>query len=77
MEKDMTKEVIMPGFSANLGYGVEINTEDNRITFTAGPGFAECTTNALLTDNFRTVGTRNIQAMHDKLDHWILTELKK
>jgi len=73
-------EVLLEGFGSNndpIGYGVSVNYEGRVITFTAGGSIKNCLTNPLMTENNKSIGQRNIDWLHEKLDEWIKKQLEK
>lgn len=67
-------EVLMSGFGINdgaTGYAVTVAYEDKVITFTVGSKANQALTDPKITDNGKSVGDRNIEWLHAKLDDWI------
>jgi len=73
-------EVLLAGFGSNndpIGYGVSVDYEDRVITFTAGSSIKQVLTDPLMTENNKSIGQRNIDWLHEKLDEWINKQLEE
>jgi len=73
-------EVLISGFGSEydfLGCGVEVNNEGDVITFTAWDGIKKVLTDPRITNNGKSVGERNIDWLHEKLDEWIKKQLEQ
>ena len=57
--------------------GVYVNQEDKFIKFSAGGAIKKVLIDPLMTDNGKTIGERNIDWLHEKLDEWINKQLEK
>ena len=57
--------------------GVWVDQEDKFIKFSAGGAIKKVLIDPLLTDNGKTIGERNIDYLHEKLDEWIMKQLEK
>ena len=57
--------------------GVSVDQEDEFITFNAGGAIEKALIDPLMTDNGKTVGERNIDWLHEKLDEWIKKQLEQ
>jgi len=78
-EKQMN-EVLMSGFGVSYkGVGLNVNTthDGSTITFTSGEVIKDILTDPRTTDNGKSVGERNIDWLHEKLDEWIKKQLEK
>jgi hypothetical protein len=74
----MNNEVLMSGFGINNGANgcaVTVAYEDNVITFTVGSKVKQALNNPRITDNGKSIGERNIEWLHEKLDDWINKQL--
>ena len=73
-------EVLMSGFGVSYkGVGLNVNTrcDGSTITFTSGDIIKDILTDSRITDNGKSVGERNIEWLHEKLDEWINKQLEK
>ena len=57
--------------------GVAIDQEDKFIKFSAGGAIKQTLTDPLMTENNKSIGQRNIDWLHEKLDEWINKQLEK
>ena len=57
--------------------GVAIDQEDKIIKFSAGGAIKQTLTDPLMTENNKSIGQRNIDWLHEKLDEWINKQLEK
>ena len=72
-------EVLTAGFGvSHKGVGLSVNTihDGTTITFTSGGVIKDILTDPRITDNGKTVGERNIEWLHEKLDDWINKQLE-
>ena len=58
--------------AAPEGVRITVHEGGDYIHFTVGAGFKAWVTNPLITDNGKSVGERNIEALHERLTEWIL-----
>ena len=73
-------EVLTAGFGVSYkGFGLSVNTmhDGTTITFTSGDVIKYILTDPRITDNGKSVGQRNIDWLHEKLDEWINKQLEK
>jgi len=56
--------------------GVSVDYEDKFIKFSAGGAIKQTLTDPLMTDNNKSIGQRNIEWLHEKLDEWINKQLE-
>ena len=73
-------EVLTAGFGvSHKGVGLSVNTihDGTTITFTSGGVIKDILTDPRITDNGKSVGERNIEWLHEKLDGWIKQNLEK
>jgi len=56
--------------------GVSVDQEDKFIKFSAGGAIKQTLTDPLMTDNNKSIGQRNIEWLHQKLDEWINKQLE-
>jgi len=56
--------------------GVSVDQEDKFIKFSAGGAIKQTLTDPLMTDNNKSIGQRNIEWLHEKLDEWINKQLE-
>jgi len=73
-------EVLMSGFGvSHKGVGLSVNTthDGSTITFTSGDVIKDILTDPRITNNGKSVGERNIEWLHEKLDAWIKQNLEK
>jgi len=56
--------------------GVSVDQEDKFIKFSAGGAVKQTLTDPLMTDNNKSIGQRNIEWLHEKLDEWINKQLE-
>jgi hypothetical protein len=73
-------EVLMSGFGVSYkGVGLSVNTthDGTTITFTSGDIIKDILTDPRITNNGKSVGERNIEWLHEKLDGWIRQNLEK
>jgi len=71
-------EVLTAGFGhSTTHFAVSVDSHDEAIMFTAGGAIKEALTDPLMTDNGKSVGERNIEWLHEKLDEWIKKQLEK
>ena len=57
--------------------GVAIDQEDKFIKFSAGGAIKQTLIDPLMTENNKSIGQRNIDWLHEKLDEWINKQLEK
>ena len=57
--------------------GVWVDQENKFIKFNAGGAIKKVLIDPLMTDNGKTIGERNIDWLHEKLDEWIMKQLEK
>jgi len=73
-------EVLTTGFGvSHKGVGLSVNTmhDGTTITFTSGDVIKYILTDPRITDNGKSVGERNIEWLHEKLDGWIKQNLER
>ena len=73
-------EVFMSGFGVSYkGVGLNVNTtyDGSAITFTSGEVIKDILTDPRITNSGKSVGERNIDWLHEKLDEWIKKQLEK
>ena len=73
-------EVLTAGFGvSHKGVGLSVNTmhDGSTITFTSGDIIKDILTDPRITNNGKSVGERNIEWLHEKLDEWIKKQLEK
>jgi len=73
-------EVLTTGFGAShKGVGLSVNTmhDGTTITFTSGDVIKDILTDPRITNNGKSVGERNIEWLHEKLDGWIKQNLER
>lgn len=72
----MSNETMLTGFSSHEeGFGLTINVSGNVLSFEAGSLFKQVMQDQKITDNGKTVGERNREHLHNKLDTWIEAQL--
>jgi len=57
--------------------GVSVDQEDKFIKFSAGGAIKKALIDPLMTDNGKSIGERNIDWLHEKLDEWINKQLEQ
>jgi len=73
-------EVLIAGFGVSYkGVGLNVNTthDGSAITFTSGDIIKDILTDPRITNNGKSVGERNIEWLHEKLDGWIKQNLER
>jgi len=73
-------EVLLAGFGvSHKGVGLSVNTthDGSTITFTSEDIIKDILTDPRITNNGKSVGERNIEWLHEKLDEWIKKHLEK
>jgi hypothetical protein len=66
----MKEEALIDGYTAGL-LMVAIKSSNERIEFSASKGFGSLLTNPRKTDNGQTIGERNRDLLHRRLDEWL------
>jgi len=70
-------EVLLAGFShSTTHFAVSVSSHDEAIMFTAGDDIKLSLTDPLMTENNKSIGQRNIDWLHEKLDEWINKQLE-
>ena len=66
----MKVECVINGFSQSPAV-IEVKTSHDRVEFSSEHDFTQILTNPLKTDNGKTIGERNREWLHAKLDAWL------
>ena len=71
-------ETLLAGFGHNsTHFAVSVDSHDETIMFTAGDDIKQALTDRLMTTNGKSVGERNVEWLHEKLDEWIRKQLEE
>ena len=66
----MRQDCVLNGFGQSLA-SIFVDTTHDYVTFSSENEFTPVLTNPLKTDNGKTIGERNREWLHAKLDAWL------